>query len=145
MTTSWILVANASTAHLYRSPRAKLVNGAFSLDPIAEYGHPESRKKCADLKSDKCGHSGHGTFVVATDAKEVEAEHFAKQLADKLEDGRVDNEFQDLIVAAPPQFHGRLHKHLNHQLNNMISVWIDKDYTKIENERNLLTQLRHHL
>ncbi len=145
MTTSWILVANASTAHLYRSPRAKLVNGAFCLSPIADYGHPESRKKGSDLKTDKCGHSGHGTFVVANDPRGVEAEHFAKQLADKLEEGRLDNEFQDLIVAAPPQFHGRLQKHLKHPLNNMVSVWIDKDYTRVANDHNLLTQLRNHL
>ena len=130
MTTTWILIANASEAFLYTSPRAKLFNGNAELSLISRFDHPESRQKGLNLVSDKLGHNGHGTFVEASEPKQLQAEHFARELAVMLEEGRVSNQFQDLIIAAPAKFRGLLHKYINDQLGQLLSVNIDKDYTK---------------
>jgi protein required for attachment to host cells len=149
MTTSWILIANASEARLYKSPRAKLFNGDCSLELIAEYGHPESRQKNEDLSADRPGHFqrenlGSATFNEPTEPKKVEAEIFAKSLIEKLNDGRNRHLYDDLIIVASPAFHGILNQNMAKALLQMVSVTIDKDYTAVA-EHELLKQLQSHL
>ena len=140
MTTSWILVANASEAHLYESPRLKLLHGHTPLTHLAEFAHPESRSKGLHLVTDKLGHSGHGTFVETSEPKSHEAMQFARLLIAELEKGRVNHCFQDLIIVAPPKFHGLLNKCLQAPLQHLLSVDVDKDYTQADEQ-----QLRNYL
>jgi len=145
MTIVWILVANASQAVIYTSPKAKLFNGESSLDLVSEFDHPDSKKKSSDIASDKSGHYqgknvGHGDFVEATSPKEYEAMQFAKELSHALEAGRVSNKFGEIILVAPPHFQGLLMKEVNNQLSSMICLNIQKDYTK-----DTEVQLRQHL
>ena len=144
MTTTWILIANATEAHLYQSPKAKLFNGMEKLELVCEFAHPDGRKKDIDLVSDRLGHNGHGTMIESSDLKQFEAERFARELAQSLESSRTSNSFQDLIVIAPPSFHGLLNKHFNEQLQGLVSVNVEKDYTKA-NERQLLSNLQGYL
>lgn len=144
MTTTWILIANASEAHLYTSQRAKLFNGSAELSLINNFSHPESRQKGLNLVADRLGHSGHGTFVEAAEPKQLEADHFAKELVSMLEQGRVNNQFQDLIIAAPSKFRGLLHKYINDHLQQLLSVNIDKDYTK-DKANVLVKHLQEHM
>ncbi len=146
MTTTWILVANASEAHLYAAQRAKLFNSSSNstLSSVNDFIHPESREKGINLVADRSGHSGHGTFVESSDPKQVEADRFAKELAVALEQGRVSNQFQDLIIAAPAKFRGLLHKYINSQLDHLVSVNINRDYTK-NGTKVLVKHLQEHL
>lgn len=144
MTNTWILVANASQAHLYSSPRAKLLNGESSLTLVNQFAHPQSREKGSELVTDKLGHNGHGTFVEASEPKQHQAESFARELIALLEQGRVGLCFDDLIIIAPAKFRGMLNKYLNAPLNHMLSVNIDKDYTK-DDAKELMQHLQEHL
>lgn len=130
MTTTWILVANASEAKIY-------VNKGISkgLEKIAAFDHPESRKKSSDLVTDRPGHmqsmgNGHGSRQPATDPKQYEHESFARQLAQHIEHGRTGNQYQRLIVAAEPHFRGLLNSTFSTQVKSLISESLDKDYTK---------------
>ena len=145
MTTVWILVTNASEGRIFVSPKAKLFNGEASLALIGEYENPDSRKKSGDIASDKLGHfrgknEGHGDFVEATSPQEYKAIQFAKQLADVLDDGRISNAYQELILVASPHFQGLLTKEINHQIDSMIIQNIKKDYTK-DTEKQLMEHL----
>lgn len=149
MSTTWILVANASEAHLYSSPKAKLFNGDASLDAIKDYSHPESRQKNHDLIDTKAGyhhsrHAGAGTFVESSDPHESELESFARELIHELNLHYQKNDFNELILAAPPQFHGKLNKYVNSQLNGLQVLNIDKDYTKF-NAKSLAAMLKTYL
>lgn len=144
MTTTWILVANASAADLYTTPRAKLLDNQSSLQLINHLEHPQSREKGLDLVADKLGHSGHGTFVESSEPKQQQADLFARELAFLLEAGRVKKSFDDLIIIAPSRFLGLLHKHINGQLKQLISIDIDKDYTKTEPAQ-LVAQMQNYL
>ncbi len=143
MTQIWILVANASEARFYSSPKAKLLNGDAHLSEVTTCGHPESRMKGEELVSDRPGHNGHGTFVEPLEPKKIEADLFAKQLASTLETGRVANKFDEIILVAPGHFQNLLKQHSNQQLHNMINVAIDKDYTKVAAHELLPTLLTH--
>lgn len=130
MATTWILVANASQAKLYANtgPRKGLVL-------LKDLSHPESREKAADLVSDRPGqmHSpgaGHRASQPKTDPKTNEARHFAQALARELNHGRVSNQFERLILVAPPAFMGLLNEKLDGPTANIVSDRFEKDYTK---------------
>ena len=56
MSITWILVANASAAHLYANHGPKK-----GLKKLKEFEHTASRDKGSDLASDRPGHyNGHG-------------------------------------------------------------------------------------
>lgn len=131
MTTTWILVANASEAKLYANKGI-----SKGLEKVAAFDHPDSRKKSSDLVTDRSGHmqsvgNGHGARQPATDPKQHEHEVFAREIAQHIELGRTGNHYQRLIVAAEPHFRGLLNSTFSTQVRSLISETLDKDYTKI--------------
>lgn len=130
MSTTWILVANASTARLYANHGAKK-----GIQLVKELSHPESRAKASSLVADRPGHNpgagnGHGSFVPATDPKHNEAERFAQELAREMDQGRTANSYQRAILVAAPAFMGLLKGNLDHQVSKLVSESVEKDYTK---------------
>lgn len=145
MMDTWVLVANASAAKLYTSENLRH-NHLVLLD---EYSHPDSRKKRTELISDRPGsYEGrgicHGTFVERSDPKEVEAEHFAQELASKLNSGRNSNSYEKLLLIASPHFQGLLKKHMDAKVSQKVTHVIEKDYTKIP-EKALVAYIHTHL
>ena len=131
MSTTWILVANASQAKLYANHGPKK-----GLELVKELEHPESREKAANLVSDRPGHmqsagNGHGAYVPPTDPKTHEAERFAQELAHELEAGRVNNAYDRLIISASANFLGMLNGRLSSQVKTKVSESIEKDYTRL--------------
>ncbi len=129
-TTTWILVANSSTAHLYTNLGPKK-----GLKKLREFDHSASRDKGVDLVSDRPGHykshgNGHGAYNPATTPKQNEAQHFAIELAKELEQGRSKNEFQRLILVSPPAFMGMLNNHIGNHLRHLVTDSFEKDYTR---------------
>lgn len=112
-----VMVANASTAKCYETSKA-----GRRLDLVKEYNHPQSREKGTDLITDR------PFFYDKTSPKEVEADRFAKQLADDLK--HFMNQYEYLVMIAPPHFHGLLNKHCDAQIRPRIIYSLEKDYTK---------------
>lgn len=142
MSTTWILVANASTAKLYANHGPKK-----GLHPVKELTHPESREKASNLVADRPGHNpgagnGHGSFVPASNPKHNEAERFAQELARELEHGRTANTYQRAILVAAPAFMGLLKSNLDGQVSKLVSESVEKDYTKAT-EKELAGHLEH--
>jgi len=69
---------------------------------------------------------------VAVDPKEQEQIRFAKLIADRLEKGRVDNDFERLVVVAAPAFLGQLRANFGAPLSSLVSLEMDKDYTALQ-------------
>jgi protein required for attachment to host cells len=126
---TWILVANAAEAKLLTSENLRIVG---ELKLLRELTHPNSRKKAADLMSDKPGHyktdGGMRGAYSKNDPKEVEAEHFAIHLAHELKAGWDQNQYKHLVIVTPAHFYGLLGKHLDNHLSDI--VHISKDYTR---------------
>ncbi|MES2000437.1 MAG: host attachment protein [Pseudomonadota bacterium] len=131
MTTTWIVVANASLAFLYANSGPKQ-----GLKLIKEIAHPASREKASALVTDRPGHNpgsgnGHGSFVSATDPKQHEADLFAQELSKTLESGRAANHYERLIMVASSPFIGVLNQRLTGHVRNLVSDTIEKDYTRV--------------
>jgi len=150
MLSTWILVANASQAFFYALDVKELHKGKIALELLNTLEHEESRKKDAELMSDRSGHFqsgnlGHGSsYYNAVDPKEHEAEVFAKEVAQALESSRISKDYEQLILVIPPHFHGLLNKHLNKNVVGLIKEKIEKDYTK-DHIKKLEAHLARHL
>jgi protein required for attachment to host cells len=143
MDNTWVLVANASEAHLYATERL-----GEEMTAIKQFTHPESRAKGATLASDRPG-SSHNTAVnsgtrgVPEDPKDYEAERFASELADVLDKGRLDKAYRRLVVVAAPHFHGLLNTQLDEHTRDLVETSINKDYTAFDT-RELPERLKAH-
>ena len=132
MSVTWVLVANASAACLYANDGPKK-----GLHKVREFAHDRSRAKLADLIADAPGHGRTGSarradYQPATDAKRSEADRFACELTDALENGRRQRNYQRLILVAAPQFMGRLRRQLGTPLQRLLTDSFEKDYTKTD-------------
>jgi protein required for attachment to host cells len=139
MTTTWILVSNASTARLYAKE-----SGKRGLTMVKTFEHPESREKASELVSDQPGHymgqgKGRGAFVEAN-PKEVEMERFALELAKELEAGRTHQAYGRLILVASPHFMGLLKARLSSHVLDLVSDTVEKDYSH-DTEKELIKHL----
>ncbi len=129
MSITWIMVANASQAKLFANLGPKQ-----GLRFIKELAHPESREKTSNLVSDRSGSrtgTGHGAFVQATDPKHHEAERFAQEVSRELDDGRIRNAYDRLILVASAPFVGLINSRLPELVRSKVSEIIDKDYTRL--------------
>ena len=128
---TWILVANATTATLYS-------RSTLDQKParIRELVHPESRMKNAELSSDRAGHmqssgDGHGARQPRSEPKQNEAEHFARELAQVLLRGRTAGDCQKIVLVAPPAFLGLINAALDGPTAKLVTAHFEKDYTQV--------------
>lgn len=124
MYSKWVVVADSSRARFFFYEGKK-----EPLRELEDLVHAEGKLKTQDVVSDQQGGRGIGShsFEPVTDVKQQEAIRFAHQIGDKLEQGRVNNEFNDLVLIAPPAFLGTLRQTLNDQIMKLVGKSIDKN------------------
>lgn len=140
--TRWVLVADASRAILFRG-------GAAALTVKQEFDNPGGRAKAADLVTDSNGQmsAGGGTpgrgpgAAATTEPKDVEAERFARELADHLKVHVEHDPNVPLVLVAAPQFLGLLRASMSDQVAKHVERSIDKDLTTL-GRHDLETRLR---
>lgn len=124
---TWIIVADSARARFFLMESRNLP--LTELDNIV---HTEGRMLQGSVVSDREGKlAGHGnsgySFEPPTDFKQHELEIFVKRIAEKLEQARVNDSYQKLILIAPPALLGKLRQALNPHILEMISHSIDKN------------------
>jgi protein required for attachment to host cells len=132
MKPQWILVANASLAHLYRrdSPTDPLVS-------LATMEHPESRLKGSQLADDRPGHEatdnspGGNRFEPRSDVRRKEHQRFAREIAARLDAGLAAGEFDTLWLFASSPFLGELKAQLSDAVDKRVQFALDSDLTAL--------------
>lgn len=130
MATTWILIAHDAGARIFENQ-----GPGKGLDAIEEIEHPEGRELPQSLVSDRPGRSFRKNSGdprrAAMSRSEGPREHvvaaFAKALADKLRQGRVQNQFERLVLVAPPRFLGLLRSSLDGPTSQLVVGSLDKD------------------
>lgn len=128
MSFTWVVVADSGKARFF-----SLEGRSEPMQEMEGMIHTEGRMRDQDEISDRQGGlaGGHGegghAFEAPTDLKQHEAEVFARQIADKLEHGRVNHAFNKLILVAPPAFLGTLRHILNEHVQELVSLSLDKN------------------
>ena len=127
MSMFWIIVADSSRARFFATSQK-----GVPMNELSDMTHIEGRLHERDEVSDRQGGiaGGHGegdhTFEAPTDLKHHEMVVFARQIADRLETGRVHHDFDKLILVAPPAFLGVLRDTLNDRLRDLVYESLDK-------------------
>ena len=67
--------------------------------------------------------------VEPTDFHQIEEDRFAAEAADLLKRRALANDFESLIVVAPPRTLGELRKHYHKEVSERLKGEIDKDLT----------------
>jgi protein required for attachment to host cells len=134
--TTWILVSDASRARLFST---ELRETPWTL--VEEFEHPEGRMRPSEVwPSSPPGRMQQGKSVAAgrrtamephTSPKDAESERFALQLAERLETAVARNEFDHLVLVAPPHLLGILQHALKKQTARRVKATINKDLVKL--------------
>ena len=130
--TTWILVCDGARGKV-------LVNEGkgTGLTEIEHAEHEESREMTRELGADRPGRSydsvggGRHSMVNPADWHQFEKTQFAKEMAAIVNAAALENQFDRLIVAAPPKVLGDLRKAFNAQVGQKIGGEIGKDLTQV--------------
>ncbi|HHF7368096.1 TPA: host attachment protein [Legionella bozemanae] len=141
---TWILTADTSTCRIYKSTTKPY---QFSL--VKELSHPEAKLRDIEMTSSKPGRfntgtTTQGTYTQQSDPKEIENDNFAREIAEELDNGRNNHDYDRLIIVAPPHMNGLLLQHTNKHINNLITYNIKNDVIHLT-EQKLSDFLREHL
>lgn len=138
----WVVVADGNLARIYTQD---INSHKEPLKLLHTLEHPESKKRDSELVSDRPGHyqsrgTSHGAYVPRSDPKENEIDRFAQEIANHLDQGRVQNQFEQLFIFAEPHFYGLMGMHLNKYLKDMVKKVVQKDYMHL-NETELRDEI----
>lgn len=144
MPMTWILVAHDAGARVFEARgRGK---GLGLLDTIE---HPEGRARDRDLVSDRPGRSfrkdsgdpRRAAMSRGEGPHDRAVSDFARALADRLRRARVANQYDELVLVAPPRFLGLLRSSLDGPTTHLVVGSMDKDLA-MKNETELIEHLR---
>jgi len=126
---SFVLVADGKKSLFFRNEG----DGEFP-NLIVERKDGHADPKDSALKTDAPGSTfssvgnGRSTYE-ETDFHQLEEDRFAAETADMLRQRALRNEFDSLIVVAPPRTLGELRKHYHKEVEKRITGEIAKDLT----------------
>lgn len=140
----WVIVANSNQYRIYDYQRKEQI-----LELLQVSNHPENKLKDSEVLSDRQGryntnHAAHGAYSQAVDPFEAVIDHFARDLAHTLEQGRNKQAYNELILIIPPDMEGKLLHHLNKHIKPFIKHVIQKNMIHC-NDAELLEYLHEHL
>lgn len=127
----WILVANSSRAKLFATDER-----AEQWDLREEFQHDESRAFSRQLLNQpdnpNAGSLHKPQPENEPDARQrLESERFARELVERLERGLNDHAYDRLVIAAPPEFLGRLRKLISPRVHQRLMLDLRADYVNV--------------
>ncbi|MBW4329287.1 host attachment family protein [Stakelama sp. CBK3Z-3] len=92
--------------------------------------NPPDRDQSTDSPGTTFSSYGHGrSSYEETDFHQLEEDRFAAETADLLKKRALNNDFESLIIAAPPRTLGELRKHYHKEVEQRLTGELDKDLT----------------
>lgn len=88
-------------------------------------GEQPSNEPVTDFSSASSGRSNY----VETDFHQLEEDQFAAETAERLKKRALRNDFESLVIIAPPKTLGELRKHYHKEVSGRLIGEIDKDLT----------------
>lgn len=132
---TWVLVADEAHARLFESERA---NG--ELLEVADFVHPDAHHADRGHRDrlprahQSVGGARHG-IEPRTSTEEKIRHEFAAELSDFLNEARVANRYDNLVLMAAPAFLGSVRSELDPQVARMVTHALDKQITDASMDR----------
>ncbi|MBD3676175.1 MAG: host attachment protein [Planctomycetaceae bacterium] len=159
MTNTWIVVADSTRARIM-SPsddepkeldeiihyvgRAGYTGAEKTSAPkfqeIADLVHPISQMKPQELETDRGGRVKGPGGNAPYDSRHVDydhqrAEEMTREITDYLMQAHQKNEFEQLVLVAPPKMLGVLRNQLPNTLQKLVVSEIDREYTLLSAQK----------
>jgi protein required for attachment to host cells len=101
---------------------------------VVELAEEQENPSTSEQATDSAGmaSSSHGasrSTVEPTDFHQIEEDRFAADAADMLKRKAFANDYEALIVVAPPRTLGELRKHYHKEVSDRLTGELDKDLT----------------
>ena len=135
MTTTWILIANRSSASLFESDWP-----GKSMRRIQDIPHPQGRMQNSDIDTDTPGRSfdsfGQGRHAMSPKQEPTEhiAQQFARDLAELMNKGRLTHAYDKLVLMAEPKFLGILRAALDKNTASLVVQTVNKELLDVKEE-----------
>lgn len=134
---TWIVVADARRARFF-----EVLDRNETLRELEDLVNPAGRQNERELRTDSRGRyygrgeqmQGH-TAVPNTDPVTHEVQLFAKTVCDRLEEARVQHQYERLCLIAAPKFLGLLRQNLGKDTRNLVFEELDKDIAGLDERR----------
>lgn len=132
---TWVLVAHRGGARLVLQEDDEKTCVVETIDNPEGHHHtpPESNPGHDGGKASRDAERPNAT-------RDHAAEPFARMLADKLQKGRIEGKYDELVLIAAPRFLGLLRGTLDNATSQMIRGTLDKDYAGLK-DRDLIARL----
>ena len=130
--TTYVLIADGARARLF-----VVEEGTADLKPALGQEFIGTNLPSREIGSDRPGRSfdsagsGRHAMEPPTDPHRHAERVFAQEVAAILEDALRRNEFQHLVVVAPPKALGDLRAKFSDALRNRVTAELNKDLTKV--------------
>ncbi len=127
---SYVLVADGAKMLFFRN-EGNAANPNLTLLAAEQQADIADRDIKTDMAGQKPGSPGMGGASSAgeTDFHRQAEDRFAAEAADRINRAALANEFEKLIIVAPPKTLGELRKHYHKQDEGRIAAEIAKDLT----------------
>ena len=143
MAKTWILVGHDAGARVFEN-----YGPGKGLELVETIEHPEGRLRDRDIDSDRPGRSfrkdsgdpRRAAMSRGESPHDRAISDFARALADKLQRARVRNQYERLVLVAPPRFLGLLRASLDGPTAPLVVGSLDKDLATSD-EAELIGQL----
>ncbi|MBR0551865.1 host attachment family protein [Stakelama marina] len=100
------------------------------VDRVREQDNPPDREQSTDGPGTTFSGQGNGrSSYQETDFHQLEEDRFAAETAEILKKRAYNNDFESLIVVAPPRTLGELRKHYHKEVLDRLKGELDKDLT----------------
>ena len=137
MATTWILVAHDAGARIFDNQ-----GPGKGIDLVEEIDHPEGRARAGELESDRPGRSfrknsgdpRRAAMSRSEGPHERVVAAFARELSDRLRQGRVAGAYERLVLVAPPKFLGVLRSSLDDPTAACVVGSLDKDLARSDQD-----------
>jgi len=126
---SLVVVADGRKMLFFRNEGDALYPN-LELDRVREQDNPADRDQKSDapgVAHSSVGNSRHSFSEV--DFHQLEEDRFASETADLLKKRALANDFESLIIVAPPRTLGELRKHYHKEVESRLVGEIAKDLT----------------
>jgi len=100
------------------------------VERVRQQDNPPNREQATDGPGTSFSSVGQGrSSYQETDFHQLEEDRFAAETAERLKKRALANDFEALIVVAPPRTLGELRKHYHKEVSDRLIGELDKDLT----------------
>jgi protein required for attachment to host cells len=127
---AWVLVADGRRALFLTNHGDPDLLDLRVIDSMVD-DNPPTREQGSDAPGRAfAARGGPRSSVENADWHELEKEHFAREIAGKINRAAENGAMKEIVVVAPPRVLGELRKELSHKAASKVKGELDKDLTR---------------